>query len=163
MLVCFKVSMSTIPRSDSLAGFQRGGFQILGIFLQKLVGHVRHLTLRLCRLCGVMDAKGDDHLVFPQGNRVHDGGLDFFRHDGIIVLDHTDLRSSLDGNHPGQFQVIELFLETDAEILQILRCLGVLGKTGALGFLPFSSFSSVALTSSSFFFPAMIYMVSSLK
>ena len=38
----------------------------------------------------------------------------------------------------GQFQVIELFLETDAEILQILRCLSVLGKTGALGFFLFS-------------------------
>ena len=71
---------------------------------------------------------GDDHLVFPEGYRVDDGGLDFFRHNRVGGLDHPDLRAALEGDRPGQLQIINLLFKAVAHGRQIFCRLHVLGK-----------------------------------
>ena len=107
--------------------------QRLGVLFQQGVGHVVDLPLGLGGLGGVGNAQGQDHLVLPQGNGVYQGGLDLFHHDGVVVLDHPDLGSRLDGNGPGQLQVVDFLFEPVALLRQVSGRLGVLGQARPLG------------------------------
>ena len=87
-------------------GLHRGCFERVCVFLKELVGHVSNLALGLCCLHGVLYSQGDDHLVFPEGDGVHDGGLDLLGHHVVGGLYHPDLRGGLQGDGPGQLQVV---------------------------------------------------------
>ena len=80
------------------------------------------------------DPQSNDHLAFPQRNGIYNSRLDLFRHLGIISLYQTDLGGCLDTDHPGQLQVMDLFLKTVAERIQVFGCLGVFRQIGGLGF-----------------------------
>ena len=80
------------------------------------------------------DAQGQDHLVFPQGDGVDDGGLDLLGHHRVIALDQADLRAHLDGDVAGQLQVVQLLLKAVTQVGQVAGSLSILGQLGALGF-----------------------------
>ena len=88
--------------------------ELLGILLQKLVRHIRHFPLGLRRLVRMLYPQGDNHLIFPERNRVHDGRLDFFRHHRIRILHKPDLRSCLKRDLPGQLKIVQLLLKAVA-------------------------------------------------
>ena len=73
------------------------------------------------------------HLILPQRDGVHDGGLDLFRHHGVVVLQQTDLGAHLQADIAGQFQIIQLFLKTLALVGKVAGGLCVLRQTGGLG------------------------------
>ena len=81
------------------------------------------------------DAQGQHHLVLPQGDGVHDGGLNLLGHHRVVGLDQADLRAHLDGDVAGQLQIVELFLKAVAHIGQVAGGLGILGQLGTLGLL----------------------------
>ena len=97
-----------------------------------MVGHIRDLALRLHGTLRVLNAEREDHLIFPERNRIHDGGLDFFHHERVVVLNHADLRRGLQRNDARQLQIVELFLETLALVFKIICRLRVLGKPALL-------------------------------
>ena len=107
--------------------------QGFGVLFQQSIGHIVDLPLGCGGLGGVGNAQGQDHLIFPKGNGVYQGGLDLLNHDGVVVLDHPDLGSGLDGDGPGQLQVVDLLFKPVALLRQISGCLGILGKASPLG------------------------------
>lgn len=54
----------------------------------------------------------NNHLVFPEWNRIDNGGLNLFSHDGIVALHHANLRCHLQRNHARQLKVMDLLLKT---------------------------------------------------
>ena len=81
------------------------------------------------------NAQCQNHLALPKGNGIYQSGLDLLCHQGVIALYQTDLGCCLDGDHAGQFQVMDLLLKSLAHGIQVLGCLGILRKTASLGFL----------------------------
>ena len=75
------------------------------------------------------DSKCQHHLALPKWNGIYNGCLDFFYHKGVIVLHQTNLRCCLQGNGSGQFQIMQLLLETIALTVQILGFLRILRKS----------------------------------
>ena len=73
------------------------------------------------------------HLVLPQRDGVDDGGLDLFRHHGVVVLQKADLRAHLQADVASELQIVELFLKPLALVGQIAGCLCVLRQAGSLG------------------------------
>ena len=57
----------------------------LGVFLEQVVGHIGDGALSLHGLLGVGQTQCQHHLVLPQRDGVHDGGLDLFGHHGVVV------------------------------------------------------------------------------
>ena len=66
------------------------------------------------------------HLALPQGDGVHQGGLDLLQHQGVVVLEQTGLGAHLDGDHPGELQVVDLLLKPAAQVGEGVVGLGVL-------------------------------------
>ena len=118
-----------------LGRLDRAHLQGLGVLAQELIGHIADSPLGLNGLGGVGHTQGQHHLALPQGNGVHQSGLDFLRHDLIVILHQADLGAHLDADHPGQFQVVELLLKALAHSVHIVGRLGVLGEAGAFGLL----------------------------
>ena len=114
-------------------GFRGGQAKLLGVGFEQCVGHVIDLPLGLGRFRGMGDTQGKNHLVFPQRNGVYQGGLNFLHHHSVVVLDHADLRSGLDGDGAGQFQVIDFLFKPVAFFGQVPGGLGILGKACPLG------------------------------
>ena len=106
-------------------------------------------------------AKSQHHLALPQGNGVHQGGLDFLHHQRVVVLEQPGLGAHLDGDHPGQLQVVELFLKPLAHLHLVVVGLGVLLGAGLLRLGPEGG-KLVGLDLLELLLPARIYMVSSL-
>ena len=77
--------------------------------------------------------QGKNHLALPKRDGVHQGGLDFLGHHSVVALDQPDLRRHLDGHHPGQFQVMELFLKPIAQRRHIVGRLRILRQPRFLG------------------------------
>ena len=100
--------------------------------LQELVGHLGDGVLGGSGLTAVLHAQGQHHLALPQGNGVHQGGLDLLNHLGVVVLQQAGLGPHLHGHHAGQLQVVELLFKAVAQVHQVVVCLGVLGKTRLL-------------------------------
>ena len=111
-------------------GVDRGHLELVGILLEKLVGHVGNLALGARGLRGVLDSKGDDHLVLPEGDGVDHRRLDFLGHHGVRRLDHANLRRRLEGHLTGELEVVDALLEAVALLRQVACCLRVLGKAG---------------------------------
>ena len=78
-------------------------------------------------------AQGQHHLVLPQGDGVHDGGLDLFRHHGVVVLQQPDLGAHLQADVAGQLQIIQLFLKALALVGKVAGGLCILRQAGDLG------------------------------
>ena len=74
----------------------------------------------------MLQPQGEDHLALPQGDGIHQRGLDLLQHQSVVVLDEPGLGAHLDGDHPGQLQVVELLFKPGAQIGQIVVGLGVL-------------------------------------
>ena len=106
--------------------------QLLGVLFQQGVGDVVDLTLRLRGLVGMGNAQRQNHLILPQGDGVHQRGLNLLHHHIVVVLDHADLGRGLDGNGAGQFQIVDLLLKPVALVRQIFCRLRVLRKSGGL-------------------------------
>ena len=83
----------------------------------------------------MLNAEGNDHLGFPERNRVDNRRLNLLCHLRIGRLHETNLRPGLQCNISGQFQIIELLLKPGALIIQILGCLCILRKAGELRLL----------------------------
>ena len=79
---CCRVSMSTTPRSASLAVSMVPILSISAFLLQQLVGHVGDRALGRRGLAGVVKAQRQDHLALPQRDGVDQRGLDLFRPSG---------------------------------------------------------------------------------
>ena len=82
--------------------------------------------------CAWLNAQRQDHLALPQRNGVDQGGLDLFRHQRIVVLDHPDLRRHLQADDPGQLQIVQLLLKALALIGKVVGPLRVLRQAGLL-------------------------------
>ena len=78
-------------------------------------------------------AQGQNHLVLPQGDGVHNGGLDLFSHHRIVGLDQADLWAHLDGDIAGQLQVIQLLFKAVALVGQVAGGLGIFRQAGCFG------------------------------
>ena len=76
--------------------------------------------------------QSQNHLTFPQWDRVYHSGLDFFHHLSVVSLNQTNLGRGLERNHPGELQIMKFFLKAVAEAVEILRLLGILRKAAAL-------------------------------
>ena len=100
----------------------------LRIFSQQLIRQIRHLFLRLRRLCRMCNSQCQHHLTLPERNRIYNHSLNFLHHTGIIILDQTDLRCRLHGNRTRQLQIMQLLFKTVALLIQILRNLRILRK-----------------------------------
>ena len=111
------------------------GVQHLRVLLEQVVRHVRDSALRTGGLSLVRNAEREHHLAFPQGNSVHDGGLDLLDERDLVVLHEANLRRRLHSDGAGEVQVAELLLEARAHGLEVLRSLGVLGAAGGAGML----------------------------
>ena len=105
----------------------------VSVFLQKFIGHVSDRTLSLHGLLGMGDAQGQNHLTLPQRNRIHQRGLNLFGHQGVIVLDHADLGTHLNGDLPGQLQVKEFLLKAVAHGSVVIGLLSILRQSGRIG------------------------------
>ena len=116
-----------------LGRLHRGHLQHVGVGAEQLVGHIRHLPLGLHGLLGVVDAQVQHHLALPQGNGVDQRGLNLLGHERVVVLEHADLGTHLQGHHPGQLQVVELLLKAVDEVGIVVGRLGVLGLAALLG------------------------------
>ena len=92
---------------DAAFGFfcrlDRGHVQHVGVFLQQRVRHICDLPLSLHGAAGIFNAERQYHLIFPQRDGVEHGSLDFFDERGVIVLNHADLRRSLQREHAREF------------------------------------------------------------
>ena len=78
------------------------------------------------------NAQRQNHLILPQGDGVHQRGLNLLHHHIVVVLDHADLGRGLDGNGAGQLQIVDLLLKPVALVRQVLCRLGILCKAGGL-------------------------------
>ena len=78
--------------------------------------------------------QAEDHLALPQGDRVDDGGADLLGHEGVVVLDQTDLRGHLQGDRTRQLKVVDLLFEAADHVGKVVRGLRVLGETRFLRF-----------------------------
>ena len=151
-----------MPRSGLLGNIDGALLEGSGVLAQQLVGGVGDGALGLHGLLAVGDAQGQDHLVFPQGDGVDDGGLDLLGHHRVIALDQADLRAHLDGDVAGQLQVVQLLLKAVTQVGQVAGSLSILGQLGALGFLLRSLQVGIAHLLQ-LLLPARMYIVSSLK
>ena len=70
-------------------------------------------------LLAVGQTQCQHHLVLPQRDGVDDGGLDLFRHHGVVVLQKADLGAHLQADVAGELQIVELFLKPLAMVGQI--------------------------------------------
>ena len=78
-------------------------------------------------------AQGQHHLVLPQGDGVHDGGLDLLGHHGVVVLQQADLGAHLQADVAGKLQIVQLLFKALALVGQVAGRLGVLRQAGGLG------------------------------
>ena len=106
--------------------------QSVGVFLQQLIGHLRHSVLGRGGLTAVLHPQCQHHLALPQGNGVHQRGLDLLDHQGIVILQQTGLRTHLNGHHTGQLQIVDLLFKPVAHADQVVIGLCILGKAGLL-------------------------------
>ena len=106
--------------------------KLLRVALQKLVGHIRHLTLGLHGFFGMIHGQAEDHLALPERDGVDDGGADLLGHEGVVVLNHTDLRRHLQRDRTRQLKVVYLLLKAADHIGKVVRSLRVLGQAGLL-------------------------------
>ena len=124
---------------DGALGLLGGGdgahLQGIGVLLQQLVGHLRHRVLGGSGLTAVLQAQRQHHLALPQGDGVHQRGLDLLDHLGVVVLQQAGLGAHLDGHHTGQFQIVELLFEPVAQAHQIVVGLRILREAGLLRLL----------------------------
>ena len=104
-----------------------GGMQQFRILFQKLIRHIRDSTLRFNSLTRMLKPECNDHLALPKGNCVHNGGLYFFNHHRVVVLNQANLRCHLNGDVSGEFKVINLLFEPCAHIGKIACLLSILG------------------------------------
>ena len=119
-----------------LGGGDRAHLQRVGVLLQQLVGHLRHRVLRSGGLTAVLHAQRQHHLALPQGDGVHQRGLDLLDHQRVVVLQKPGLRAHLNGHYAGQLQIVELLLKAVAQAHQIVVRLGVLRQAAGLRLLP---------------------------
>ena len=83
----------------------------------------------------MLQPQGQHHLALPQGDGVHQGGLDLLQHQGVVVLDQPSLRAHLDGDHPGELQIVELLLKAVTQVGIVVVFLCVLLGPGLGGLL----------------------------
>ena len=125
---------------DGALGLLGGGdgahLQRIGILLQQIVGHLGDGILCGGSLTAVLHAQGQHHLALPQGDGVHQGGLDLLDHQRVVVLQKPGLGAHLHGYHAGQLQIVQLLLKAVAQVHQVVVGLGVLGQTRLLRLLP---------------------------
>ena len=117
-------------------GLHGAQLEHLGVFLQKLVGHLGHRALGGGGLTAVLQSQGQHHLALPQGDGIHQGGLDLLHHQRVVVLQQPGLGPHLDGDHPGQLQIVELLFKPLAHLREIVVGLGVLLGAAGLGLVP---------------------------
>ena len=115
-----------------LRDLDRAGVQRLGVAQQEPVRHIGNGAGGFHRLLGVIHAQPQHHLALPEGDGVHDGGLDLLGHEKVVILDHADLRGHLQGDRAGQLQIVQLLLKAADEVREIVHGLRVLGQTGLL-------------------------------
>ena len=115
-----------------LGSGDRPHLQGVGVFLQQLIGHLRHRVLGGGGLTAVLHAQRQHHLTLPQGDGVHKGGLDLLDHQRVVVLQEPGLGAHLDGHHAGQLQIVELLLKPVAQAHQVVVRLGVLRQAAGL-------------------------------
>ena len=113
-----------------LRDLDRAGVQRLGVAQQEPVRHIGNGAGGFHRLLGVVHAQPQHHLALPEGDGVHDGGLDLLGHEKVVILDHADLRGHLQGDRAGQLQIVQLLLKAADEVREIVHGLRVLGQTG---------------------------------
>ena len=118
-----------------LGGGDGTHLQGIGVLLQQLVGHLRHRVLGGSGLTAVLQAQRQHHLALPQGDGVHQRGLDLLDHLGVVVLQQAGLGAHLDRHHAGQFQIVELLFEPVAQAHQIVVGLRILREAGLLRLL----------------------------
>ena len=104
--------------------------------MQQLVGHVGNGGLGRGGLTGVLQPQSQHHLALPQGDGIHQRGLDLFQHQCVVVLDQPGLRAHLDRNHPGQLKIVDLLFKTIAEVGIVVVPLSILLSTGLGRFFP---------------------------
>ena len=80
----------------------------------------------------MVDSDSQNHLALPERDSIDDGRLDLLRHQCIIILHQTDLRSHLNGDHTGQLQIMDLLLKPVAERRHIVDRLRILRKAGLM-------------------------------
>ena len=83
-------------------------------------------------------AQSQHHLILPQRNRIVDCGLDFFRHQGVVVLNKTNLGSHLDADGTGKLQIVKLLFKAVAHGCKVVGDLRVLCLAGGLCLFPHS-------------------------
>ena len=106
-------------------------FQQVGVLPEEVVGHLRDRVLGGGGLPGVLQSQGQNHLALPEGDGVDQAGLNLFNHQGVVILQHPGLGPHLQGDHPGQLQVVELFLKAVAQADHVVVRLGIrLGPAG---------------------------------
>ena len=115
-----------------LRDLDRAGVERLGVAQQEPVRHVGNGVGGVHRLLGVVHAQPQHHLALPEGDGVHDGGLDLLGHKKVVILDHADLRGHLQGDRAGQLKIVQLLLKAADEVREIVHGLRVLGQTGLL-------------------------------
>ena len=82
----------------------------------------------------MVHAEPQHHLALPEGNGVHDGGLDLLGHEKVVVLDHADLRGHLQRDRARQLKIVQLLFKAADEVREVVHSLRVLGQTGLLRF-----------------------------
>ena len=124
---------------DGLLGLPGGvdgaHFQHVRVLLQQLVGHVGNGGLGGRSLTGVLQAQSQHHLALPQGDGVHQRGLDLLQHEGVVILQKPGLGAHLHGDHAGELQVVDLLLKAVAQVGKVVVGLGVLLAAGGGGLL----------------------------
>ena len=124
---------------DGALGLLGGGdgphLQGVGVLLQQLVGHLRHGALSRRGLTAVLQPQRQHHLALPQGNGVHQRGLDLLDHQRVVVLQQPGLGAHLHRHHPGQLQIVDLLFKPVAQVHQIVIGLCVLCRAGLLRLL----------------------------
>ena len=111
-------------------------FQHVRVLPQQVVGHVGHGGLGCGGLAAMLQAEGQHHLALPQGDGVHQRGLDLLQHLGVVVLQQAGLGAHLHRDHPGQLQIVELLLEPVQQVCKVVAGLSVLLGAGLGGLLP---------------------------
>ena len=110
-----------------------GLFEQLRVLFEQFIGRIGNRLLCLHRLLAVCKTECKHHLTLPQRDRIEQCRLDLLDHQGIVVLDQSDLRAHLQRHSSRQIEVVQLLLEAVRQIRVIVRRLCILHRAGLSG------------------------------